>query len=320
VPTTRRDDANYRCYDGPPAWSGPRSPIPSSRMTDREPRLLQCVVNVSEGRDEKVVSALAASAGRCLLDVHSDPHHHRSVYTLAGAPDEVQNATRSLARTALASIDIREHVGVHPRIGALDVVPFASLVGARVRNGSLDVAIEARDAFAAWAGRDLNLPCFLYGPERNLPELRQTAWSSLRPDTGPDAPHPTAGAAAVGAREILVAYNLWLSEADLDQARRVAAALRSPHLRTLGLATASAVQVSCNLIAPWTFGPGDAFDAVASRACVDRAELVGLVPLAVLDAEPKHRWEELGLSPSATIEARLERAGLDGGRFGGHNG
>jgi len=288
-------------------------------MTDLEPRLLECVVNVSEGRDESVISALAGSAGRCLLDVHSDPDHHRSVFTVAGAPDEVQQATRSLARSTLESIDLGRHAGIHPRVGALDVVPFVSLVGARLRDGPLDMALKARDAFAHWAGHDLKLPCFFYGPERSLPELRRTAWSTLRPQTGPNAPHPTAGAAAVGARAALVAYNLWLAEADLDEARRIAAAIRTPHLRTLGLATASAVQVSCNLIAPWTFGPGGAFDAVASRASVDRAELVGLVPLAVLEAEPRHRWEELGLSPSATIEARLEQAGLDGGRFGGHN-
>ncbi len=289
-------------------------------MTDPEPDLLQCVVNVSEGRDQMVISALGASAGRCLLDVHSDPDHHRSVFTLVGSSDEVQHAARSLARSTLDSVDIRGHAGIHPRIGALDVVPFVSLVGAPVVDGPVDVAVKARDAFADWAGRDLRLPCFLYGPERSLPELRRMAWTALRPDTGPDAPHPTAGAAAVGARGILVAYNLWLDGADLDQARRVAAAIRSPHLRTLGLATTSAVQVSCNLIDPWTFGPGDAFDAVASRVSVDRAELVGLIPLAVLEAEPQHRWGELGLSPSATIEARLERAGLDGGRFGGQSG
>jgi glutamate formiminotransferase / 5-formyltetrahydrofolate cyclo-ligase len=285
-------------------------------MTDRERRILECVVNVSEGRDEKVISTLAASAGRSLLDVHSDPDHHRSVFTLAGPPDEVQQAARSVALTAVSSIDIRRHSGAHPRIGALDVVPFVSLVGGPLHDGPLAVAIEARDAFARWAGRDLELPCFLYGPERQLPEVRKAAWSTLEPDTGPTSPHLSAGAAAVGARPALVAYNLWLAEAGLDDARRVAAAVRGPHLRTLGLATATAVQVSCNLIAPWEVGPGDAFDAVASRACVDRAELVGLVPLAVLDAEPRHRWEELGLSPSATIEARLERAGLGGGRFG----
>ena len=285
-------------------------------MTDRERRLLECVVNVSEGRDEKVISTLTASAGGNLLDVHSDPDHHRSVFTLAGSADEVQHAARSLALSAVSSVDIRRHSGVHPRIGALDVVPFVSLVGGPLRDGPLAFAIEARDGFARWAGRDLNLPCFLYGPERGLPELRKAAWSTLEPDTGPSSPHVSAGAAAVGARPALVAYNLWLAESGLDDARRVAAAVRGPYLRTLGLATATAVQVSCNLIAPWKVGPGDAFDAVASRACVDRAELVGLVPLAVLDAEPKHRWEELGLSRSATIEARLEGAGLGGGRFG----
>jgi glutamate formiminotransferase len=112
---------------------------------------------------------------------------------------------------------------------------------------------------------------------------------------------------------VLVAYNLWLGEDDLDQARRVARSIRSAEVRALGLAAGSSVQVSCNLIAPWRVGPGAVFDFVASRAAVDRAELVGLVPRSVLESEPRHRWTELGLSPSATIEARLERAA------GGHS-
>jgi hypothetical protein len=116
---------------------------------------------------------------------------------------------------------------------------------------------------------------------------------------------------------VLVAYNLWLAEDNLDRARTLARSLRSLEVRALGLEAGRSVQVSCNLIAPWRVGPGAVFDFVASRAGVDRAELVGLVPLSVLEAEPRHRWSELGLSPSATIEARLERAGLNGGRFRG---
>ncbi len=138
------------------------------------------------------------------------------------------------------------------------------------------------------------------------------------PAAGPAVPHPTAGAAAVGARPILLAYNLWLAEPDLAAARAVAGAIRGPGIRALGLAVGASVQVSCNLIAPWVVGPGAAFDAVASRAAVARAELVGLAPRAILDAEPRHRWPELDLDPSKTIEARLEQAGLDGGRFGAH--
>jgi hypothetical protein len=109
---------------------------------------------------------------------------------------------------------------------------------------------------------------------------------------------------------VLVAYNLWLAEPDLERARQVASALRGPGLRTLGVRVGSHVQVSCNLVDPWRVGPGAAFDAVAGQVPVARAELVGLLPASVLAAEPAHRWPELGLHPSATIEARLEQAGL----------
>ena len=189
-----------------------------------------------------------------------------------------------------------------------------------LHDGPIAPSLAARDAFARWAGAELGLPCFLYGPERSLPEVRREAWTTLAPDRGPAAPHPTAGAAAVGARPALVAYNLWLAEADVAAARRVAAQIRGPHVRALGLAVGDCVQVSCNLIAPWQIGPGAAFDAVARRAGVARAELVGLVPLGVLEAEPRHRWPELDLNSSRTIEARLEQAGLDGGRFRSHGG
>jgi glutamate formiminotransferase / 5-formyltetrahydrofolate cyclo-ligase len=289
-------------------------------MTGPEPGLLECVINLSEGRDKRVISALAAAAGTYLLDVHSDPDHHRSVLTLAGPEEAVVQGARAVARAALAGIDLRGHAGEHPRIGALDVVPFVPLnrepgPAGRLGDGRLESAVKVRNGFARWAARELDLPCFLYGPERTLPELRRTAWSTLAPDLGPTASHRTAGAVAVGARPVLVAYNLWLAGADLGLARRVAGAIRSPHLRALGLAAGRSVQVSCNLIAPWRVGPGAVFDSVASQAAVARAELVGLVPLSVLEAEPRHRWGELGLSPSTTIEARLDQAGLNGGRF-----
>ena len=180
--------------------------------------MLQCVINVSEGRDLEVLADLADSARPALLDVHRDSDHNRAVFTLAGA--EVEDAARRLARQAVARIDIGAHQGAHPRLGALDVVPWVHLTADprhRLRDGSLAVAAAARDRFALWAGAHLDLPCFLYGPaglsrnDRSLPDLRRQAWRPLAPDTGPSHPHPTAGAACVGARPVLVAYNLWLA-------------------------------------------------------------------------------------------------------------
>jgi glutamate formiminotransferase / 5-formyltetrahydrofolate cyclo-ligase len=263
--------------------------------------VLECVVNTSEGRDGAVLDALAGAAGADLLDLHSDPHHHRSVLTLAGV-----EAPRRVARVAVDRIDLHRHEGVHPRIGAVDVVPFVPLDGS-----SLADAVRARDAFGAWAAAELGVPCFHYGPERSLPEVRRRAFVDLRPDAGPDEPHPTAGACAVGARTVLVAYNLWLEAPDLDLARRVAAAVRGPSVRALGLAAGDAVQVSLNLVAPEVTGPGAAWDLVAALAPVARAELVGLVPRAVLDREPAARWGQLDLDPARTIEARLSARGVD---------
>ncbi len=273
--------------------------------------MLECVVNVSEGRRLDVIANLRAAAGPTLLDVHHDRDHNRSVFTLAGPREAVAAGVRSLAAATVARLDLGSHRGAHPRIGVLDVVPWVSLAGWPLDEGPTGPAIEARDAFAAWAGTELALPCFLYGPERSLPEIRREAWRSLVPDTGPRGPHPSAGATGVGARPVLVAYNLWLAGADLDEARRLAAALRGPAVRALGLQVGDAVQVSCNLIAPLVVGPAAVFDAVATRTAVARAELVGLVPARVLAAIPEHRWPELDLDRSRTIEARLEQAGLD---------
>lgn len=269
--------------------------------------MLECVINISEGRREDVIAELAASSGPCLLDVHRDPSHNRSVLTLAGPTDLLVDGVRALARATVARLDLTVHEGVHPRIGVLDVVPWVPL------SGPLTPALAERDAFAHWAGATLQLPCFLYGPERALPDIRRHAWTNLGPDTGPDRPHPTAGAAAVGGRRPLVAYNVWLAHPDLDLARAIAAELRGPTVRALGLAVGDAVQVSFNLIAADQTGPAAVFDAVARRTDVARAELVGLVPASVLDAIAGHRGPELDLDRSRTIEARLEQAGLDGG-------
>ena len=247
-----------------------------------------------------MVEAIAAAAGASLLDVHTDPHHNRAVLTLAGT-DGLDEAVRAVAAETVRRIDLRAHVGVHPRVGALDVVPFVPLPGATMAH-----AVAARDRFAAWAGAALEVPCFLYGPERPLPEVRRRAFVDLAPDTGPPVAHPTAGATCVGARAVLVAYNLWLApEAGLDQARSVAAAIRGPAVRALGLDVGGRPQVSTNLVDPLVVGPAQAYDAVAALAPVEGAELVGLAPAAVLEAVPADRWAELDLSPARTIEARL---------------
>ena len=262
--------------------------------------MLECVINVSEGRRFDVLETIARAANGELLDVHTDGDHHRSVITMIGEP-----AARAVTATAILQIDLRTHDGVHPRIGAVDVVPFVPLGDA-----TLDDAVAARDRFASWAGRELGVPCFVYGPERTLPDIRRRAWNDLAPDHGPGAPHPTAGAIAVGARPILVAYNVWLEADDLALARRIARDLRGPAVRTLGLQVGDEVQVSMNLVDVATVGPAEVFDAVAAQAPVARAELVGLVPEAALERIDPARWAELDLAADRTIEARCAQQGL----------
>lgn len=262
---------------------------------------LACVVNLSEGRRAALVERLASSAGACLLDVHADSWHHRAVLSLGGPG--LEEAVREVARLAVAELDLSAHTGVHPRLGVVDVVPFVPLAGATMAE-----AIRARDAFAAWAGSTLGLPCFLYGPERSLPDIRRLAVRGLAPDTGPAQPHPRAGAACVGARRPLIAYNLWLSRASISQARSIARDLRSPSVRALGLLVGDRAQVSCNLVDPLVVGPAEIYDAVARRVAVERAELVGLVPAAVLGAVPRARWAQLDLAADRSIESRLAAA------------
>jgi glutamate formiminotransferase len=282
--------------------------------------IFESVVNVSEGRDERVLAELAASTGPTLLDLHRDPDHNRSVLTLAGPADAVVPATRALATTAVARLDLRHHQGAHPRLGVLDVVPFVPYEPGRPAPDDLAHAVALRDDFARWLGAELGVPSFLYGPlpggrTRALPDIRRSGLGKegafaqrSAPDFGPAQPDPRTGATAVGARRVLVAYNVWVSSAEV--ARQVAARVRGPHVRALGLAVGPRAQVSCNLIDPGRHGPATLYDEVAALVAeaggsVEGAELVGLVPEAVLAVIPRERWAELGLAEESTVEARL---------------
>jgi glutamate formiminotransferase len=294
-------------------------------------RIVECVVNVSEGRDEAALAEFAEAAGTALLDVHRDPHHHRSVFTLAGPSALVAARARALATSVVARLNLRDHIGAHPRLGVLDVVPFVPYEPGGPPPDDLSGAVELREDFARWLGAELGVPAFVYGParrrprapggrpdgrgepdlaaaSRTLPEVRRDAFRALSPDYGPPQADARSGATAVGARRVLVAYNVWVSSPAL--ARTVAAQVRSREVRTLGLTLGSRAQVSCNLVDPVKTGPADVYDAVrhqvsALGGVVEGAELVGLVPEVVLAAVPRHRRAEVGLSEDATVEARL---------------
>lgn len=252
-------------------------------------------MNISEGRSLEVVAAIAMLAGPDLLDVHSDPDHNRSVITTVGT-----TAPRDIAQGAITALDINDHYGVHPRLGVVDVVPFVPLDGSNFAD-----AIAARDEFAEFVADEFNVPCFLYGTGRSLPQLRKDAFTHLQPDVGPSAPHPTAGAICVGAREVLVAYNVILADSEVKMAREIARKLRSQHVRALGMEIRAGAQVSMNLIAPTQIGPADVVDMISEMAPIDQCELVGLIPANVLQQIPKNRWSALDLTAEKTIEWQL---------------
>lgn len=282
--------------------------------------LLECVANVSEGRRAEVLADLAGACGAALLDVHADPDHHRSVFTLAGRGSGAPEAALRLARAVASHLDIGAHEGVHPRLGALDVVPFVALTG-----GATD-ASEAARSFGAAAAEELAVPVFAYGGAdpsgRSLPATRRAAFSTRAPDFGPPEAHPTLGAVCVGARGVLVALNCELDRDDPDLARAIAGRVRErdgglPGVRALGfrLVSRHRAQVSMNLVDLAATGIEEAVETVTRLARgagsdVTGVELVGLVPAAELErCSPRFRTRT-GLSRDRTIEARLEAAGL----------
>ena len=277
--------------------------------------------NVSDGRDAAAIAAVGRAFGPGLLDVHSDPDHHRSAYTLAGRPGELAPAVLAGAARALELVRLPDHDGVHPRVGVLDVAPIIHLAPAD-RGAACAEALVLADRL----GHELALPVFLYGElaggrtraqlRRGGPEelARRLAAGELAPDFGPAALHPTAGAALVAARPPLVAFNLVLGAgATLQDARSIAAAIREgggeglPGVRAIGLwlAGRGVAQVSCNVEEPATTTPATVLAAVARRAPVAEAELVGLAPRAALRDFPA----DVVLHGRATIEDALADRG-----------
>lgn len=283
-------------------------------------RVIECVPNVSEGRDQRVLDELAAACGSSLLDLHVDGDHHRSVLTLAGpGGDDAARAARALTVAVSDTLDLRAHRGVHPRFGAVDVVPFVALDGA----SPSDATVAARE-FAAWVVDALTVPVFLYGdadPEhRTLPDTRRDAFTRRPPDLGPKTAHATLGAIAVGARPVLVAVNCELDSDDVALARSIAHRVRErdgglPGVRALGLMLTSRghAQVSMNLVALERTGLQRACETVrglAEAAGVDvaRVELVGLLPAAELARCDREFLDWSAIRPDQTIDARLTRS------------
>jgi glutamate formiminotransferase len=292
--------------------------------------LIESVPNVSEGRRLDVVDRLAAAieatAGVWLLDRTSDPSHNRSVFTLAGDAPAVTAALEALVAVAIETIDMSHHRGEHPRIGAVDVVPFVPL-----GDTTIEDAIELARSFGAGIADRFDLPVYLYAraatrPDRvKLADVRRGQLEGLaaeigqrgrEPDFGPPRVHPRAGAVAVGARPFLIAYNINLDRADVDVARRIARRVREsggglPAVQANGfeIEELGRAQVSMNLLDHATTPIWRAWEAVADLAAEAgfrpvESELVGLAPQAALLAVADHA----GAPPEAPVESRLAAA------------
>jgi glutamate formiminotransferase len=293
--------------------------------------LLECVPNVSEGQDPRVIEAIASAVRAVpearLADVHSDPDHHRAVFSVVGPPPAVERAALALAEAVFARVDMREHRGMHPRLGALDVLPFVPL-----RDLTMDEAVAIARRVGEVVAAAYALPVYLYGaaavrPERRLArDIRRGEYEGLAarlaepgwvPDAGPAAFVARLGAVMVGARDVLVAYNVWLDSQDLDAARAIARAVREssgglPAVQALGvpLARRGLVQVSMNLLDYRRTGIAQVYDAVGAEARrrgigLKRAELVGLTPRAALEGRTPESVGLAGLSDSNYLETYL---------------
>jgi glutamate formiminotransferase len=287
---------------------------------------LESVPNFSEGRDGVVIGLLGTEIARFakLLDVHADADHNRSVFTLAGDEDQIVDALLASIAVAMERIDLRAHGGVHPRIGAADVVPVVA-----VKRDDAELAQETARLAAERIGAELGLPVFLYGEigdgrgpaffRRGGPEelQRRIASGELAPDYGPPRLHPSAGGVIVGARRPLIAFNVNLAHADLEAAKAIARAVRErdggfPGVRALGLdlPLAGHAQVSMN-VEDWEASALHDIVAAIEREADARgvelagAELVGLMPAGAAMAAVAAVLRIKGFDASHVLELRL---------------
>lgn len=278
---------------------------------------IECVPNFSEGRDAAVVAALAEAVrsveGVRLLDATSDADHNRSVLTFVGGPEAVSEAAVRAAAVAAERIDLMRHTGVHPRLGAADVIPFVPIEGATLADCA---GIAHRTGERLWA--ELGVPVYFYEAAALRPEcarlenVRKLAPAGLPPDVGAGR-HRTAGASVVGARKFLVAWNINLDSTDLGAAKAIARAIRQSSgglaaVKSIGLPLESRrqVQVSINLVDFEQTPLWKVFEAV-SGLCAEKgirvagSELIGMIPRAALESSTGHDLQWLNLRPELIL-------------------
>jgi glutamate formiminotransferase len=283
--------------------------------------IVESVPNFSEGRDPVIVASIAqavsAVSGVLLLDTTSDPDHNRSVLTFAGTADAVADAVLFAVRAAMEKIDLSRHAGVHPRLGAADVIPLVPVEGITLAECA---TLARRLGERIW--NELGVPVYLYEaaalrPEcQRLENVRKLAPAGLVPDFGTGR-HPTAGASVVGARKFLIAWNINLRTADLKAAREIAREIREssgglPAVKSIGLPLESRgqVQVSINLVDFERTPLYLVFDAVKERCEARRieiagSELIGMIPAAALRSSEGHDLQWENMRPELVLENRL---------------
>jgi len=296
--------------------------------------LIECIPNVSEGRRPEVVAAMADAIRRVprtrLLDFSSDPSHNRSVFTVVGDAVSLEQAVLALFERAVADIDLRTHKGEHPRLGAVDVVPFVPIQGVTMAE-CVELAKKVGDAIA----KRFAVPVYLYeeastNPVRkNLEDIRRGEFEGLAakmaradwtPDFGPSAPHPSAGASVVGARMPLIAYNINLATDRLDVAKKIAAAIRQSSggfrfVKAAGfkLDDRGIVQVSMNLTNYEKTPIFRVFETVKREAArygvsILESEIVGLIPSAALTSAAEFYLQLERFKPDQVLENKLRSA------------
>jgi glutamate formiminotransferase len=297
-------------------------------------KIMECVPNFSEGRNREKVNAIADAILSVreikLLDFSMDCDHHRSVFTFIGSPEDVFTGAMAACKKAIDVIDMRKHEGVHPRLGAVDVVPFVPLGGAEMQDA---VALAHRFG-REFAGKSL-IPVYFYGeaalhPKRKeLSEIRRGGYDKLKekikdprwqPDAGPSVFNDRAGATVVGARMPLIAFNVNLNTGDLAMAKAIAAAIRQSggglkHVMAIGvpLKSRKIVQISMNLTNYRETSVRTVFDAVKKQAsqqgvAILESELIGLVPEAALEGVSADYLQLSRFSTDCIIETHLRKA------------
>ncbi len=288
-------------------------------------KIVECVPNFSEGRDQKIINAIFDAAKSVkpvrVFELESNNDHNRMLFTIVGEPEDVMNSAFESIKTATKLIDMNKHVGEHPRIGATDVVPFVPVSGV-----SMEECVELARKLGQKVGEELAIPVFLYEeaatkPEnRNLADVRIGEYEGLKekmnkPDFGPDKTHPTAGAIVIGARKYLVAFNVNLDTPDVQFAKDIARNIREkdgglPAVKALGFEVDGFAQVSMNLVDYEKTNFDKAYFEIEKLANekgikIKSSEIYGMIPLESLVAAVKSTFKADTFNSDQILEKKL---------------